>query len=115
MILLGKISRILLLLALAGVITACAISPPRNASEIAEDKKIELAVIQALTDAPNIYARHIEVSVRRGVVTLSGFVLEIGDLFGATQIAASVPGVISVNDQMELKIFRRGGELIPLA
>jgi len=108
MILLRKISRILLMLVLTGLITACASSPPRNASEIAEDKKIELAVVQALADNPNIYARHIEVSVRHGVVTLSGFVLGIDDLYGAKQIAASVPGVTSVNNQMELMIFRRG-------
>ncbi len=108
MTLLRKISRILLLLALTGLITACATSPPRSASEIAEDKKIELAVVQALADDPNVYARHIDVTVRRGVVTLSGFVLEIRDIYGAKQIAASVPGVISVNNQMELMIFRRG-------
>lgn len=108
MILLRNISRILLMLALTGLITACATSPPRSASEIAEDKKIELAVIQALDDDPNIYARHIEVSVHRSVVTLSGFVLGIDDLYGAKRIAASVPGVISVNNQMELMIFRRG-------
>ncbi len=114
MISLRKISIISLLFALVACIAACTTSPPRDAAETAEDKRIELAVIQALADSPSIYARHIEVSVRRGVVTLSGFVLEIGDLFGATQLAASIPGVTSVNDQMELKIFRRGGELIPV-
>ncbi len=98
----------LLLLVLTGFLTACATSPPRSVSEVAEDKKIEFAVIQALADDPNVYAKHIEVSVRRGVVTLSGFVLGIDDLYGAKQIAASIPGVISVNNQMELMIFRRG-------
>ncbi len=108
MILLRNISRILLMLVLIGLIAACATSPPRSASESAADDKIELAVIQALADDPHVYARHIEVSVRRGVVTLSGFVLGIDDLYEAKQIAASVPGVISVNNQMELMIFRRG-------
>ncbi len=109
MILLRKISSISLLITLASFIAACATAPPRNAFEIAEDNKIELAVIQKLADDPNIYARHIEVSVRRGVVTLSGFVFEPGELFQAIQIAASVPGVTTVNDQMELEVFGRGG------
>lgn len=110
MILMRKITRISWLFAMAAFITACATVPPRSASEIAEDKKIELAVIQQLTDDPGIYAQHIEVSVRRGVVTLSGFVLEGRELFEAIQIASRVPGVISVNDQMELEVFGRGGK-----
>ncbi|MDE2260781.1 MAG: BON domain-containing protein [Betaproteobacteria bacterium] len=108
MVFLRMTNRISLSFALIAFVAACATTPPRSPSEVAADKKIELAVIQALNDDPNIYARHIEVTVRRGVVTLSGLVLAIRDLFGATQVAASVPGVISVNNQMELKIFRHG-------
>ncbi len=96
--------------ALAAFIAACATSPPRTVDEIAADKQIEIAVKQELADAPNIYAAHIEVSVKRGVVTLSGFVMEAKDLFGATGIAARVPGVTSVNNQMELEVFGRGGK-----
>lgn len=66
--------------------------------------------MQQLANDPNIYAEHIEVSVRRGVVTLDGFVMEIKDLDGAKQIAARVPGVTSVNNQMELEVFGRGGK-----
>jgi len=110
MTLLRKFSRFALLFALAAFIAACATSPPRTADEIAADKQIELAVKQQLADDPGIYAAHIEVSVSRGVVTLSGFVMEAKDLFGATRIAARVPGVTSVNNQMELEVFGRGGK-----
>ncbi len=45
----------------------------------------------------------------RGVVTLSGFVTESNELFEATRVAALVPGVTSVEDQIELQVFGRGG------
>ncbi|MDE2259308.1 MAG: BON domain-containing protein [Betaproteobacteria bacterium] len=109
MILLGKITRFFLLLALVASIASCATKPPRNSSEIKADKAIELAVTQQLDDDQNIYARHIEVDVYRGVVTLSGFVFEANDLFEAAQVAARVPGVISVSNQMQLEVFGRGG------
>jgi osmotically-inducible protein OsmY len=98
-----------LFFALVAFVTSCATKPPRDASEIEADKKIEFAVTQQLAEDPNIYARHIEVSVYRGVVTLSGFVTEADDLFEATRVAALVPGVTSVKDQMELQMFGRGG------
>ena len=101
--------RISLFFALIAFVTSCAIKPPRDASEIEADKKIEFAVTQQLADDPNIYARHIEVSVYRGVVTLSGFVTESNELFEATRVAALVPGVTSVEDQIELQVFGRGG------
>ena len=94
---------------LVAFVTSCATQPPRDASQIAADKKIELAVTQRLADDPNIYARHIDVSVYRGAVTLSGFVFDGHELFEATRVAALVPGVTSVEDQMELEMFGRGG------
>ncbi len=101
MILMRKITRISLLFTLAAFIAACATAPPRSASEIAEDKKIEHAVIQQLAGDPSIYAQHIKVSVYRGVVTLSGYVLENREIFEAAQIAARVPGVTSVINEIK--------------
>ncbi len=110
MSLLRKVFRISLLITAAAFIGACASSPPRTASEIDADRMLEQAVKQQLVDNPNIYAKHIEVSSRNGVVTLGGFVLEARDLFEAQQIAARVPGVTSVKNQMELEMFGRGGK-----
>jgi hypothetical protein len=101
--------RVSLLFALVAFVTSCATKPPRDASEIEADKQIEFAVTQQLAEDPNIYAWHIEVNVNRGVVTLSGFVFDAHELFEATRVAALVPGVTSVDDQVELEEFGRGG------
>jgi osmotically-inducible protein OsmY len=106
---LKKPIRISLFFASVAFVTSCATKLPRDAYEIEADKKIAFAVTQQLAEDPNLYARHIEVSVYRGVVTLSGFVTEANDLFEATRVAALVPGVTSVEDQMELQMFGRGG------
>lgn len=56
-----------------------------------------------LSADPNIYARHVEVEVDRGVVYLGGYVWEPNEFQIARSDAASVPGVKSVVTQMELK------------
>ncbi len=109
MILLKSVTRIFLLFAFVAFIASCATKPPRTSSEIKADKAIGLEVTQQLANDQNIYARHIEVDVYRGVVTLSGFVFEANDMFEAAQVAARVPGVISVSNQMHLEEFGRGG------
>jgi osmotically-inducible protein OsmY len=77
--------------------------PQRTAAERAADSKIADQVEAALTADPNIYARHIDVTVDRGVVNLGGYVWETDDFLIARRDAASVPGVKAVITQMELK------------
>ena len=50
-----------------------------------------------------LIARHIDVSVERGVGRVSGFMQSDEDLKRAQQDAASVPGVVNVKDELELK------------
>ncbi len=107
--LLRKVSRFALLFVFAAFFTALTTSPSRADAGDEADKKIEVAVMQQLANDPNIYAKHIKVSVRRGVVTLGGFVLGVNDLNGAKQSAARVPGVTSVIDKMQLETPGRGG------
>ena len=109
MISMMKPIKISLFLGLLASGASCATRPPQAASESEVDRRIEFAVTQQLANDPKIYARHIDVSVYRGVVTLSGFVTESSELFEATRVAARVPGVASVEDQMELQMFGRGG------
>jgi osmotically-inducible protein OsmY len=105
-----KIVRVLLCVVLALSIAACATAqPPRTAEEKLADRQLADAVAQKLSEDPNIYAVHIDVSARAGVVTLSGYVFESNDLFAAPQLAAKVPGVTSVVNQMSLEIMGRGG------
>lgn len=88
--------------AACGVI-ACSSMPARTPAERAADSKIADEVEATLAADPNIYARHIDVAVDRGVVQLGGYVWEPEDFQIARRDAASVPGVTAVITQMELK------------
>ena len=83
--------------------TACSSMPRRTPAERAADSKIADEVEATLTADPNIYARHIDVTVDRGVVQLGGYVWEPEDFQIARRDAAAVPGVTAVITQMELK------------
>jgi hypothetical protein len=60
-------------------------------------------VYAALNADPIYYFRHVDVDVENGVVTLSGYVWDTPALYHAQRIAAHVPGVTRVVDQMELE------------
>jgi osmotically-inducible protein OsmY len=87
-------------------VVACSTAPPRTTAERVADADITDRVQAALLADPNIYARHIDVAVDRGVVHLGGYVWEDNDFQTARRDAASVPGVKKVITQMELM---RGG------
>ncbi len=70
------------------------------------DADIADRVQAALLADPNIYARHIDVEVDRGVVHLGGYVWEDENFRTARRDAAPVPGAKSVVTEMELV---RGG------
>jgi osmotically-inducible protein OsmY len=74
--------------------------------ERAADAETADRVQAALFADPNIYARHIDIAVDRGVVRLGGYVWENEDFQRARSDAAAVPGVRSVLTEMELM---RGG------
>lgn len=93
------------LLAAYGLI-ACTTAPHRTAAERAADAETAGRVEAALLADPNLYARHIDIEVDRGVVHLGGFVWENGGFLTARHDAASVPGVTTVVTDMELN---RGG------
>lgn len=96
-------------LVLTVMISACATNPARTSSELEADKKLEIAVTQQLANDPNVFAPHIQVSVNRGVVTLSGMVFDGNEIFEAGRVAQLVPGVVSVRNQIEMHISGRGG------
>lgn len=87
-------------------IAACSTTPSRTAAELAADSDIANRVEAALLADPNIYARHIDVEVDRGVVHLGGYVWRNEDFQLARRDAASVPGVNTVSIEMDLM---RGG------
>jgi osmotically-inducible protein OsmY len=60
-------------------------------------------VYDALSADPTYFFRHVDVQVQHGVVTLSGYVWSAPAIYRAEKIAAGVPGVTRVVDQMELE------------
>jgi osmotically-inducible protein OsmY len=90
----------------ANTLVACSTSPPRSDAERAADAAAAAQVEAALDADARIYARHIDVRVDRGVVHLEGYVWSDEDFLFAKNDAASVPGIRTVVNQMELM---RGG------
>ena len=85
---------------------ACATPLPRTAAERSGDAVIAAQVEAALLADPTVYARHIDVTVDRGVVRLGGYVWSAQDFRLARQDAASVAGVKTV--QMDMELMRGG-------
>jgi osmotically-inducible protein OsmY len=102
----GAVRPAIALLAFTCGLAACSMAPRRSAAEQAYDAQLADRVQAALLADPDIYARHIDVVVERGVVHLGGYVWEIGDFRLARRDAASIPGVKTVLTEMELM---RGG------
>ncbi|HEY4444280.1 MAG TPA: BON domain-containing protein [Steroidobacteraceae bacterium] len=90
------------------LITACSTSPPRSPEQVRADEATAMRVYAALSADPTYYYRHVEVRVDGDVAHLSGFIWSSDALFRAKQIAASVPGVRLVVNEMELE---RSGEV----
>ncbi len=90
------------------LVCACTTSPARTPLERASDLRLEGQVEQALQQDERIYARHINVEVKRGVAHLSGFVFDGDDLFEARRASAAVPGVVAVVSELELLVGGRG-------
>jgi osmotically-inducible protein OsmY len=90
----------------AYAIVACSTLPRRTQAERSADAALAAQVESVLLADPNIYARHIDVAVDRGVVQLGGFVWTNQEYLLARNDAASIPGVKAVNADMDLV---RGG------
>src|SRR5665213_1765982 len=101
----GRSTATVALVATCGLI-GCTTAPHRTAAERATDIETADRVEAALLADPNIYARHIDIEVDRGVVHLGGFVWDNDDFQTARRDAASVAGVTEIVTDMELD---RGG------
>lgn len=88
---------------------ACATQPSRPAAERATDRALAGDVERTLLADPRLFARHIDVTADRGVVTLAGFVWSTDDLYAAKRLAANVPGVTRVDSDLELMVGGRAG------
>jgi len=87
-------------------VVVCSTLPRRTPAARSADAAIAAQVESVLLADPNIYARHIDVTVDRAVVQLGGFVWTNQEYLLARNDAASIPGVNAVNADMDLL---RGG------
>lgn len=71
------------------------------------DEEIKKQVEEALHTDPYFYDGHVTVTIKDGVVTLSGVVFDEWDLRTAKRIAKRIAGVRRVVDDLEIKL---GGE-----
>ena len=84
---------------------ACSTPDRRTAEERAADQAVAAQVEAALLADQNIYARHIDVDAKGGVVWLTGWVLSADESRVAVQTSAAVPGVRRVVDGVEVKDY----------
>jgi hypothetical protein len=98
--------RAVIILVAAYVVVACSTPPLSTGAERMGDAVIAAQVEAALLADPTVYARHIDVTVDRGVVRLAGYVWSAQDFRLARQDAASVAGVKTV--QMDMELMRGG-------
>jgi osmotically-inducible protein OsmY len=84
--------------------TARAATPVATAVAVAQnDAATAQQVYAALNADPTYFYRHVDVHVEHGIVTLGGYVWSTPALYHAKEIAAEVPGVTRVIDEMELE------------
>jgi BON domain len=98
----------------ATLIAACCVAPPKSPQESLQEREADEAtaerVYAALNADPIYFYRHVDVHVDHGVTRLSGYIWDTDALYKAKRIAAGVPGVTRVVNQMELeRAGSRGG------
>jgi osmotically-inducible protein OsmY len=82
---------------------ACSTTPRKTTEQQLVDKETADRVQSALFADSRIYAQHISVRSDNGVVHLGGYVWNSEDLYEAQRMAATVPGVSQVVNEMELE------------
>jgi osmotically-inducible protein OsmY len=78
-------------------------SSKESAGEYLDDSVITTRVKTAVFNEPTLKSSEINVETFKGVVQLSGFVSSQADINKAVEIARSVKGVTSVQNDMQLK------------
>ena len=99
--------------AFAGAVTlaliGCATPDDRTPQERGADQAIVRRIEAALIADPYVDPDHVTVEVMRGVVHLSGRVGDDVDLRRVLRVCWAVPGVRSVDDQLEMLEFGEPG------
>ena len=98
--------RFLGILVAATVLSAlgCASTATQESTgQVIDDSAITTKVKKAIFDEPSLKVTQISVETYKSVVQLSGFVDTSAQMGTATTVARSVPGVVSVKNDLRLK------------
>jgi osmotically-inducible protein OsmY len=74
------------------------------ATAMKSDEAIRSDIQAAIGERPEFRSNPIAIAVREGVVTIGGFVQTLNQKWAAEEIAKSVPGVIAVVDEIEVRL-----------
>ena len=100
----GKyLSAFFLALTLVTAVGCSSTSKQAGTGEYIDDTVITTKVKAAILKEPTLKVAEINVETFKGVVQLSGFVAEQGDIAKAAQVARGVDGVKSVKNDLRLK------------
>ncbi len=64
------------------------------------DEQITQQVLKVLADDPWVYAEHVTVTTKNGVVTVDGIVGDTGELFRILRLCRKVPGARRVDTSL---------------
>jgi len=73
-----------------------------EAKRQAADEQVTRHVEQTLTNDPWIYAEHITITTRDGVVRLEGIVGDTGEMFRIVRLCRKIPGARRVVNALEI-------------
>ncbi len=93
------------MVALAAVYSSgCSVaSGQRSMGDVVDDSTITTRVKARFAESKDVAATRISVETLKGVVQLSGFAVSEAERVRAAQIAASVPGVVQVQNAIAVK------------
>ena len=91
------------LLASVTLIGACSTSPPKSPEQAQADQATAQRIYASLNADPTYFFRHVDVRVDDGVAELTGYIWSTQAIYRAEQLAAGVPGVRHVVNDMELE------------
>ena len=97
------VSSLLAALMLTTVVGCASTSKTESVGQYVDDAVITTSVKSAFAIDPTLKATEINVETYKGVVQLSGFVAQAGDIPAATTVARGIKGVKSVKNDMRVK------------
>ena len=100
----NRIAKFLVMAVLAAAFAGCAASPKHESTgQYVDDSVITSKVKAQIFDEPSLKVFQINVKSNRGVVQLSGFVDSAKSIATAGAVAAGVPGVADVKNDLMVK------------